>query len=99
MHAATSLGGFITGRNDSHEQPLGEGGMRLQDWLFRGETASRYNEFFKLSGSSREVFDELVETTGAIVSGRRTYDLVDGWGGNHPIHGVDRKSTRLNSSH
>lgn len=27
-------------------------------------------------------------TIGAIVAGRRTYDLVDGWGGSHPIHGV-----------
>jgi hypothetical protein len=32
LDISMSLGGFITARNDSHEQPLGEGGMRLHDW-------------------------------------------------------------------
>jgi len=68
------LDGFITGRNDSQEQPLGEGGMRLHDWT------SNTSEDLMQGGTSA--------TIAAIVSGRRTYDLVNGWGGNHPIHGV-----------
>lgn len=35
-----------------------------------------------------EVMEELKQETGAIVAGRRVYDLVDGWGGSHPVGAV-----------
>jgi len=70
-----SLDGFITGPNDNHEQPLGEGGERLHEWVWKGTTDDL------MQGGT-------VATTGAVVTGRRTYDLVDGWGGSHPLHGV-----------
>jgi hypothetical protein len=38
---ATSVDGFIAGANDSPEQPLGRGGMRLFHWYFDGDTPSR----------------------------------------------------------
>lgn len=83
-----SLDGYIAGVNDTIERPLGEGGHAIHQWLFSGDTVSRYNEFFKLSRTSCEVFDESFASTGAIIVGRRTYDVVGGWGGNHPIRGV-----------
>jgi hypothetical protein len=52
-----SLDGFIAGPNDTVGRPLGDGGAILHNWLFSGEFASKYNLFFKLSRSSREVFD------------------------------------------
>jgi len=88
LDMSMSLDGFIAGPNDGIGKPLGDGGAILHDWLFNGKMASRYNDFFKLSSSSREVFDESIETTGAIVVGKRTFDVVEGWGGSHPIHGV-----------
>jgi hypothetical protein len=36
-----SLDGFIAGPNDGGEQPLGDGGMRLFDWYFDGDTPVR----------------------------------------------------------
>ncbi|MHB1669809.1 MAG: hypothetical protein ACYCSR_10505 [Thiomonas sp.] len=33
-----SLDGFIAGANDGPEQGLGEGGMRLFDWYFDGDS-------------------------------------------------------------
>ena len=93
-----SLDGFIAGSNDGGDQPLGEGGMRLFDWYFDGDTSiRRYQQAagrgvsvppFKLSNSSAEVFDDLVESAGAIVTGRRTYDIAGAWGGNGPIPGL-----------
>jgi dihydrofolate reductase len=93
-----SLDGFIAGPHDGPEQGLGEGGMRLFDWYFDGDTPIRqYQEAarrglgvppFKLSSSSAEVFQELVETGGAVVTGRRTYDIANAWAGNGPIPGV-----------
>jgi dihydrofolate reductase len=75
-----SLDGYIAGPNDGVE--------RLHDWLFSGNTPSAYSDFFRLSKVSAKVFDKFIKTTGAIVAGRRTYDLVGGWGGSHPFHGV-----------
>jgi dihydrofolate reductase len=95
---STSLDGFIAGPNDGTEQLLGKGGMRLFDWYFDGDTPSRHYQeassrgvpvpSFKLSSSSAEVFDELVENGGAVVTGRRTYDIADAWGGNGPSPGL-----------
>ena len=93
-----SLDGFIAGSNDGGEQPLGDGGARLFDWYFDGDTPiRRYQEAasrgvpvppFKLSSSSAEVFEELIETGGAVVTGRRTYDIAGAWGGNGPLPGL-----------
>ncbi len=95
---AMSVDGFIAGSNDGSDQPLGDGGMRLFDWYFDGDTPIRhYQEAaargasvppFKLSRSSAEVFEELIESTGAVVTGRRTYDISDAWGGDGPLPGV-----------
>lgn len=43
---------------------------------------------FKLSRTSGQVFDELIESRGALVSGRCTYDITNGWGGNGPVPGL-----------
>jgi dihydrofolate reductase len=43
---------------------------------------------FKLSSSSAEVFEGLVEGGGAVVTGRRTYDIAGAWGGNGPLPGL-----------
>lgn len=93
-----SLDGFIAGANDGGEQPLGDGGMRLFDWYFNGDTPIRhYQEAasrglsvppFRLFSSSAEVFEELVGSGGAVVTGRRTYDIAGAWGGNGPLPGV-----------
>src|SRR5690625_1381557 len=83
-----SLDGFITGPNDNRKQPLGEGGMAIQSWLFSGDQPSRYNDFFRLSSTNREVFDSPIVNIGAMVVGRRTFDIVNGWEGNHPIQGI-----------
>jgi dihydrofolate reductase len=93
-----SLDGFIAGPNDEVEQPLGEGGMSLFDWYFNGDTPIRqYQEAaargvgvppFKLAASSAKVFEELIDSGGAVVTGRRTYDIANAWGGNGPLPGL-----------
>jgi dihydrofolate reductase len=90
-----SLDGFIAGANDGADQGLGEGGMRLFDWYFDGDTPIRqYQEAasrgvsvppFKLASSNATVFEELIDSGGAVVTGRRTYDITNGWSGNGPI--------------
>jgi dihydrofolate reductase len=75
-----SLDGFISGPNDNKDNGLGDGGERLHDWLRDGgaEVAS----YRPSAGPSQIVFDELM-ATGAVITGRRTGDFVDYWGGDH----------------
>ncbi|WP_245804745.1 dihydrofolate reductase family protein [Halobacillus hunanensis] len=82
-----SLDGFITGQNDNPKQPLGDAEV-LHNWLFSGDQASQVNEFFKLSEVNRVVYDKSLNNAGAMIVGRGTYDIVNGWGGSHPNKGV-----------
>ena len=84
-----SLDGYVAGPDDRRAQGLGgNGGEHLHDWLFSGHEPCRLSPFFRPEGRNREVADELLTSTGAMLTGRRTYDLVDGWGGEHPIPGI-----------
>lgn len=65
-----SLDGFVTGPHDSRQSPLGEGGEVLHDWL--GPTAT---------DADRAVIQEMAAGCGAIVMGRRSYDICVGDGG------------------
>ncbi|AWS45345.1 deaminase [Streptosporangium sp. 'caverna'] len=65
LHVTMSLDGFMAGPDISVELPMGRGGPRLHDWIFN---ASSNN----VDGG---VIRELFATTGAVVLGRRTFDV------------------------
>jgi len=86
---STSLDGFIAGVDSSLERPRGVGGNRLFNWLLDGDTPSRYAPpLFKMSAVSAAFFDEGVSGVGAVIAGRRTYDVNRAWGGRGPISDV-----------
>ena len=91
-----SLDGFVAGPNQSLDNPIGEGGMRLHQWVF--ETAS-WREQHGLGGGARttdsEVVDELFQNVGAYIMGRKMFGGGDGrwdetwtgwWGDEPPYH-------------
>jgi dihydrofolate reductase len=83
-----SLDGFIGGPNDRPEAPMGEGGEWLLAWYASGDTEYRLpgtEMVFKVSPQTAELLREASRTTGALVTGRRTFDLTNGWGGGHPL--------------
>jgi dihydrofolate reductase len=84
-YMSMSLDGFIAGPNDGIERPLGDGGERLHDWIF-GSKTDRTGDSPRNSatGSNLEVMDESFKTTGAIVMGRRWFDIGVGPWGDHP---------------
>jgi dihydrofolate reductase len=82
LYMSMSLDGFITGPDDDVGQGIGSGGERLHDWLGDGGDGV---SGFRPSGPSGEIFDELM-ATGAVLVGRRTFDLAGRWDGDH--HGV-----------
>jgi dihydrofolate reductase len=86
-HSA-SVDGFIAGPEDRVGQPLGVGGERLFEWFSDGDVQSRHYPTFKMSAASAEVFDRFADRVGAVVSGRRTYEIARAWGGRGPLPGV-----------
>ena len=75
-----SLDGFIAGPGDD----VG----RLFQWYASGDTdftVPSGTMTFKVSQVSAELLRETWRTIGAIVTGRRTFDITDGWGGRHPL--------------
>ncbi|HZB83568.1 MAG TPA: dihydrofolate reductase family protein [Rubrobacteraceae bacterium] len=83
-----SLDGFIAGPNDGPERPLGEGGMRLFAWYAGGDTEYRLpgtEMVFKVSPQSANLLREAHSKMGAFVTGRRTFDITNGWGGSPPL--------------
>jgi dihydrofolate reductase len=74
--------------NDGPNAPIGEGGERLLAWYSAGDTEYRLpgsEMVFKVSPQTAELLREIRATTGALVTGRRTFDLTNGWGGRHPL--------------
>lgn len=73
-----SLDGFGAGPNIAMDNPMGDGGEGLHEWMWRdgGRTGRR-----------GEVLEDLFGSTGAVVVGRRTFDLGEKpWGDNPPFH-------------
>ena len=54
----------------------------LFDWFFGGDTEIGP---FRVSGNSAKLLTDAFESIGALIGGRRYFDLADGWGGNHPM--------------
>jgi dihydrofolate reductase len=93
---SVSLDGFAAGPNQSLENPIGEGGMRLHDWAFATDS---WRAQQGLEGGERnadaEVIDEIFAGVGAYIMGRKMFGGGDGpwdeswrgwWGENPPFH-------------
>jgi dihydrofolate reductase len=91
-----SLDGFVAGSNQSLQNPIGEGGLRLHEWVF--ETAS-WRAQQGLEGGEQsadsEVAAEVVQNVGAYIMGRKMFGGGDGpwdqtwtgwWGDDPPYH-------------
>jgi hypothetical protein len=81
-----SLDGYVTGPDDGPGKGLGEGGERLHYWLFNGPWSYGEAPSGEASGVDKEILDEGVGRTGAIIGGRSTYEAAEG-----PWHGCRRR--------
>jgi dihydrofolate reductase len=80
LYMSMSVDGFITGPDDSLERGLGVDGERLHDWLAAGGVDP--GSYRPTDGPGATVFDELM-ATGAVITGRRTFEFAGGWAGDH----------------
>jgi dihydrofolate reductase len=87
VELSMSLDGFIAGPNDDPENGLGDGGDRLFKWYSSGDVdfpLPGTDMVFKISRASAEFLRPAWLNIGASVTGRRTFDIAHGWGGNPP---------------
>jgi dihydrofolate reductase len=77
---STSLDGFIAGPNDD----VGP----LFEWYDSGEVETHWpgdDMVSRTSAADAAHLRELIDTAGALVVGRRIFDITDGWAGSHPL--------------
>jgi dihydrofolate reductase len=95
-----SLDGFIAGPTRTVEEPLGEGGMQLHEWVFGLATwmASHGIEGEGATGVDDDLVKEQLAQPGAVIMGRRMFSggegawaddpMADGWWGDTPPFGM-----------
>src|SRR5690349_18972893 len=82
LSMSMSVDGFIAGPHDGPGNGLGDGGHRLHAWFLPDADTGHQEAVGRLDGVNREVMDEIM-STGAVVVGRRTFELAGGWDGDH----------------
>ena len=98
LDISMSLDGYVAAPDQSLEDPLGKGGMRLHEWVFGLKT---FRERHGMSGGETNADDEIVAETvrgiGAVVMGRKMFSGGQGpwesdpnadawWGDDPPFH-------------
>ena len=81
LYMSMSVDGFIAGPNEGPDNGLGDGGMRLHEWMF-GDGDVDLESVRRSGGANGQIVDEFM-STGATVAGRATFELAGGWGGDH----------------
>jgi dihydrofolate reductase len=96
LDISTSLDGFVAGPNRTVEQPLGDGGMQLHEWVFGLATwmESHGVEGEGATGPDDDLIKEQLAQPGAVLMGRRMFSggegpweddpNADGWWGDDP---------------
>jgi dihydrofolate reductase len=79
-HMTMSLDGYIAQPDDNPGE--------LFEWYGAGEVSvpsANESVAFNVDAASAEMLRELTAGSGALVSGRRLFDLTSGWNDNHPV--------------
>jgi dihydrofolate reductase len=82
-----SLDGFVAGPNDNPENGLGDGGDALFHWYNSGDVTMPLpgtDMVFKISRASADLLKREWSNLGAMVAGRRMFDIAHAWGGHPP---------------
>jgi dihydrofolate reductase len=78
-HMCMSLDGFVAQPDDDPAE--------LFDWYWGGDVevpSAQETMAFRVDAVSAPMLQELTSGCGAVIAGRRLFDMTDGWGDNHP---------------
>jgi dihydrofolate reductase len=93
LYMSMSLDGFVTGPNEGPGNGLGDGGEVLHEWIFHGTGDHPKEAVGGLGDVNSQIVDEIM-STGAVITGRGTFEAANGWGGDHhdgvPIYVLSR---------
>lgn len=93
LYMSMSLDGFVTGPHEGPDNGLGDGGELLHEWIFQGVGDHPRDAIGGTGSVNSRVVDEF-RATGAVLTGRRTFEAAHGWGGDHhdgvPIYVLSR---------
>ncbi|MEA2226947.1 MAG: hypothetical protein QOF04_577 [Solirubrobacteraceae bacterium] len=91
-----SLDGFVAGPDQSVENPIGVGGMRLHEWAFATDAwHAQHGSEGGGQSADAEVIEEVFQGVGAYIMGRKMFGGGDGpwdeswtgwWGDDPPYH-------------
>jgi dihydrofolate reductase len=92
-----SLDGFMAGPDQSIDDPLGVGGMRLHEWAFALEAFQQtHGQGGGTVNASTAILNEMFENVGAVIMGRNMFGPLRGswendawkgwWGDDPPYH-------------
>ena len=95
---SVSADGYVAGPNQSEEEPLGEGGEQLHEWVIKLEVWRRSHgrEGGEVTAST-PLFEEALDAAGAVIMGRNMFgggpgpwgeDPWQGWWGEEPPFGM-----------
>ncbi|MEO8610367.1 MAG: dihydrofolate reductase family protein [Chloroflexota bacterium] len=87
FETSVSLDGYVAGPNDNPENGLGDGGEALFAWYQNGDVdfpLPGTDMSFKVSQASADLFKDEWGKLGAMVAGRRMFDIARAWGGYPP---------------
>ncbi|HVV21628.1 MAG TPA: dihydrofolate reductase family protein [Pseudonocardiaceae bacterium] len=93
LDMSMSLDGFVTGPHEGPANGLGDGGDQLHEWIFHGR-GDHPSDAIGGSGSVNGRMVDEAMATGAVITGRGTFEAATGWGGDHhdgvPIYVLSR---------
>src|SRR4051812_19855910 len=93
LYMSMSLDGFVTGPNEGPDNGLGDGGELLHEWIFQGVGDHPRDAIGGTGSVNSRIVDEF-RATGAVLTGRGTFEAAGGWGGDHhdgvPIYILSR---------
>jgi len=95
--SSISVDGYVAGPNQSEENPLGEGGERLHEWMFKTKYwRESHGDEGGEAGPSNEAAEHMHDNVGAFVMGRNMFGPIRGdwgdeswkgwWGDDPPYH-------------
>lgn len=79
-HMCMSLDGFVAQPDDNPAE--------LFDWYWNGDVVvptAQEGMTFSVDAASAAMLQDLTSGCGALITGRRLFDLTGGWGDNHPV--------------
>jgi dihydrofolate reductase len=95
-HIAISLDGYVAGPNQSLENPIGEGGLRLHEWVFATQSwQAQHGQTGGEQSADSRVVEAVVANVGAYIMGRKMFGGGSGpwdeswtgwWGDEPPFH-------------